>query len=593
MTYCERPARGRALAISIARFGNASAITVIARSSCHPGSDAPAAIWTSSRTRSRGRRRDRGPVLPTPNVKHAPAAEPAPQQPTAESLGWQLRAALPPLRLHSVSLYDQNGEVLWLSEGALGPDEHGFVVEALSALTDDSSSSQRERDFDDGRGAVFLAVRSPQAELVGLVMILVDSKALSTGGLAARILVPPVRTILQRLAILLRPASMTPPATPMPTPAAARGQPTRPPARAPSVANAPAPPVGSATTSRTLEVLEWVPPEPPAVPEEVPGGSAAATGEALAASAVDEILTFDLEESMPAAQDLPAAQPKRTRHPLPADDAQPLSPIPVAARRSRAIAAEPDPLADRSSATYPAAGALYVQELTKLRPGGRTRRLQLLPGQPILAARGASLTAAGSGGNELMDHILARPLRELAAWLGAHPALDDGATLNFSIALPPAALEIDDLPETLAECVRSTALAPASIGFEVPELACVREGERAERLIHTLEQLGCGLVLDDFSFDSSALELLRSKALRLVKVERTLIGAALRDKLAQARIVAISQAARVLGIHCAAKHVDALATQRWLAAAGFDFAEGPLFAGPRPLASLSAELAER
>ncbi len=55
------------------------------------------------------------------------AGEPA----TAESLGWQLRAALPPMRLHSVSLYNVDADVLFLSEGALGPDEHNVVVEAI------------------------------------------------------------------------------------------------------------------------------------------------------------------------------------------------------------------------------------------------------------------------------------------------------------------------------------------------------------------------------------------------------------------------------------------------------------------------------
>jgi len=45
-----------------------------------------------------------------------------------------IAAALPPLRLHSVSLYDEQANVLWLSEGALGPDEHNVVVEAIDAL---------------------------------------------------------------------------------------------------------------------------------------------------------------------------------------------------------------------------------------------------------------------------------------------------------------------------------------------------------------------------------------------------------------------------------------------------------------------------
>ena len=43
---------------------------------------------------------------------------------TVPSLGQQLREMLPPRRLHSVSLYDRDANVLWLSEGALGPDEH-------------------------------------------------------------------------------------------------------------------------------------------------------------------------------------------------------------------------------------------------------------------------------------------------------------------------------------------------------------------------------------------------------------------------------------------------------------------------------------
>lgn len=162
--------------------------------------------------------------------------------------------------------------------------------------------------------------------------------------------------------------------------------------------------------------------------------------------------------------------------------------------------------------------------------------------------------------------------------------------LHFSIAVPDASLTIDDFPEAVVDCIRATGLTAECIGFELAEIACVRHQEPAERFVHTLERLGCFLVLDDFALDSGAVELLRSKALRLVKVDRTLTEAALRDKLAQARIVAIAQAARVLGIHCAAKQVDAPSAQRWLAATGFDFAEGSLFGGPRPIASLAAEL---
>jgi hypothetical protein len=174
-------------------------------------------------------------------AKTAQAAEDGAQAATAESLGWQLRAALPPMRLHSVSICDAAAEVRWLSEGALGPDEHTLVVEALSTLTSKVQLNHSEQDLQDGRAAMFLAIRAPHGELLGVAMVLVDTKALP--GLAARILASPVRGILQRIAILLRPAeavaSAPVAAAPVPTPPDA----TAPPAPAvPSASSAPSAP---------------------------------------------------------------------------------------------------------------------------------------------------------------------------------------------------------------------------------------------------------------------------------------------------------------------------------------------------------------
>src|SRR5882724_1427290 len=104
------------------------------------------------------------PPANTPVTAARAASEPV----TAESLGWQLRAALPPLRLHSVSLYDQKANVLWLSEGALGPDEHNLVLEALERLASETSRSCYDHTLEDGRVAIFLPVRAPRRDLVGL-----------------------------------------------------------------------------------------------------------------------------------------------------------------------------------------------------------------------------------------------------------------------------------------------------------------------------------------------------------------------------------------------------------------------------------------
>src|SRR5215469_11294310 len=97
---------------------------------------------TSARHRIRGRgvallRRKTTATRP-PALKPVPA--PAPVAPaeavplTVEALGQQLREVLPTRRLHSLSLCDHEANVVWLSEGVLGPDEHSLVVEAIEAL---------------------------------------------------------------------------------------------------------------------------------------------------------------------------------------------------------------------------------------------------------------------------------------------------------------------------------------------------------------------------------------------------------------------------------------------------------------------------
>jgi EAL domain-containing protein (putative c-di-GMP-specific phosphodiesterase class I) len=60
----------------------------------------------------------------------------------------------------------------------------------------------------------------------------------------------------------------------------------------------------------------------------------------------------------------------------------------------------------------------------------------------------------------------------------------------------------------------------------------------------------------------------------------------LKDKLAQAMVVAIAQAVKVLGIHCAAKRVESQAALQWLTAIGCDFAQGAVLGQVQPLETL-------
>jgi EAL domain-containing protein (putative c-di-GMP-specific phosphodiesterase class I) len=497
-------------------------------------------------------------------------AEPA----TAEALGRQLRAALPPIRLHSVSIYDSQGNVLWLSEGALGPDEHSLVLDALETLSGDNGKGCCENGLEDGRIAAFLAVRAPQGHLVGLAMVLADFKS-SGEGLMDRIMSAPTRTILQKLAVLLRPAGSTSVVL--------------------SLATAAAP----VTTTEPIATTASVPAQLAAAPKRA---AARKAEDELTARAVNDILEFELTDtpllvpgrqaagetqSVPALS-LPAAA--LNGHTPTAESGSLRAPtLPRAADTTSArLVKQPSPATDTTSSRKiasptttgsaralsldPALVTLEMLPFVKLRSGGRIRRFEVLP----------------STARELRDPAVLDSLamQRLLTWLGAHRAAWTVEPASFTLNLSIATLEDEGFLKQVAAGLQSNGIAPDTVGFEISEPLCTQRRAQVERFMAGCEKLGCFVVIDDFSFDSTVVPLLRSRALRLVKIDSRLTAGALRDKLSQALVVAVVQAVKVLGMHCAAQQVDTQAALQWLSAVGCDFAQGPMVARQQPLETL-------
>ncbi len=698
-------------------------------------------------------------VRPPANTPAAAAAPAAAEAVTAESLGWQLRAALPPLRLHSVSLYDQQANVLWLSEGALGPDEHNLVLEAVDALGNDRSLPCFENGLEDGRVAIFIPVRAPQGDLVGVAMILADMKSVGDGVLE-KIVSPQVRTIMQKIAVLLRANTKTgnaepPAAIPVNvasvlelTPERAARNATQAPRAASQQAVAPvasASPTGKAAATAPDQA------KPVSNTKAVTPGGASEVGSELSPQAVDDILEFELFADVaaaapvaatpapasnfepmaslswestdagpeiasdavaavqseaakvvtkstqnspaiplsaqvptvnaaasvgsqapalagtldnpfatPAAATAPAGPASTTATPaadsnsttgndslsttavslaLPGNPNPTAAPGTVTATANQTAAANQAATASRATTAGQAAAAsrapntgapatasnkstnattttkalsstgsaralngsaatgsvptlnatgtsralafdassliLDVQAFGKLRAGGRMRRYEVLPRIPN---RDSNRTPAA------MDSLA---LQRLLSWLGSNRAAWNLEPTSFSLNLSISTLEDPRFPQHVASCLKANGIAPDNLGFEIAEALCTQHRAQVERFISLCDKLGCFVVIDDFSFDSAVLPLLRSKALRLVKIDPKLTSAALRDKLSQAMVVAIVQAVKVLGIHCAAKRVESQASLQWLTAIGCDLAQGPALSQALPIESLN------
>jgi EAL domain-containing protein (putative c-di-GMP-specific phosphodiesterase class I) len=571
----------------------------------------------------------RAPAL-TPVATSAAAPVAAAGPATIESLGQQLREILPTRRLHSVSLCDHEANVLWLSEGALGPDEHGLVVEALGLLNEDHTLQCHEMAVEDGRLALFLPVRAPTGKLVGIAMILADSKSIGDDTLE-RMAAAPVRAIMLRLAVLLKPGDLAA--------AASAAPPALPSVELPELdpfdlipADSGAPPAAKAlpqavpdaaddaiSAEEVNDILEFE-----LTPEDtmhnVPALRAAAAGSAVRSSETSsEMLSLEFLDAAPATGAAlrrvapPAAPPSapapQAAAPAPAPVIAPAAPvIPVV----KAAAPAPAPKIEVTRATprapaprveAPVAAAAPAPAVTAPpSAAAATTPTPLAPNDPNLLLEILPYAKLRAGGQSRRFQVLARNspaprdpaahdavvLQRLMSWLAAHRGAWNTQPTTFTVNLSIATLEDERFVQKMVGALNSHGIAAESLGFEITEALCTQRRAQVERFLTQCEKAGSWLVMDDFSFDSQVLPLLRSRAMRLVKIDAKLSSCALKDKLSQALVVATVQAAKVLGIHCAAKKVDSQAALQWLTAIGCDFAQGAALAGIQTLDSLAS-----
>jgi EAL domain-containing protein (putative c-di-GMP-specific phosphodiesterase class I) len=172
----------------------------------------------------------------------------------------RVRAAMEPARAHAVSLHDERGDILWLTESSMGPDEHNAVRQAMDVFAKRDGPPILTYDLGDGRSAVLLRVVSAGAAMVGAIMVVMDTRVIrqdSRGPI--RLITPNVQRALAEFA-QMRPAGATAaPLRPPPPRAPARAaapiaRPIAPPAPRAPTPNA-APPRRAQTVTPEIERL--------------------------------------------------------------------------------------------------------------------------------------------------------------------------------------------------------------------------------------------------------------------------------------------------------------------------------------------------
>src|SRR3984957_14057199 len=436
----------------------------------------------------------------------------------------KVREAVEPARIHAVSLHDNNGEVLWLTESSMGPDEHNAVREAFEAFSKVDGPPVLDYDLGDSRSAVLFRAVNSRRVLVGAIMIVMDSRGIKqTDKGAARLMSSKLQTALSEF-VGMRPEAAAPTAS----------APTAPPP--PAAARAPAP--------------QGPPPRPP------PAGAAAASAAAVRGA-----------PEAPAAPTAPAAITPAKRPP------QPITPeidrLHAALRRS--------PIALHVQRLVPLAKGSQLRRYEVL--------LRSKSEDAPNSAPHAMLKAAVENG--LGSIIDRRVVTELIGWLVHHPEVWQKRAVLFSVNLTSTALHDEHFMKFVELCLMKSSLPKAMIAFEVDVTTAIQLGDKVADVAAGLHRLGCPMVLDDFGMRTECFDLLRLPAVRYGKIASDITAKMRSDKLSQAAIPAVVQMARVLGMHTVAKRTETAAEQEWLTALGVDFIQSNALSPPVPIDSLS------
>jgi EAL domain-containing protein (putative c-di-GMP-specific phosphodiesterase class I) len=528
----------------------------------------------------------------------------------------KVRAAVEPARTHAVSLHDELGDVLWLSESSMGPDEHNAVLQAAEAFADPSAAAALAFDLGDLRSAVLVRAVNTRRAMVGVIMIIMDTRIVAQG--ATKLLTPKMQRALTQFAAMRpdrgpAPSPEPEPVAPARTPAAS-GRPasnsSSPGATRPAAAPAQAAARTAAPSARAA---------PPPAKTPPPSAARSATPSARSAAAPDEPTRPTLPASASAVMPFSSGPRSISAQvqqivsrpaPRPASPARPSSPPPTAppppvappdleppgtaaASPSIEIFEKPPkgvtPEIDRLHAALRKSPiALHVQRLVPLSKGGQLKRYEVLlrsgsEESPNAAPHAMLKAAVDNGLGSMIDR---RVLTELISWLIRHPESCVADEVMFSVNLTVTALHDEHFIKFVELCLTKSSLPKATIAFEVDASTALSLADKINEVAVSLHRLGCPLILDDFALRTECFALLRLPGVRYVKLAPDMTAKMRIDKISQAAITGVVQMARVLGMHTVAKRTETAAEQEWLTALGVDFVQSNFISPPVAIDSL-------
>jgi EAL domain-containing protein (putative c-di-GMP-specific phosphodiesterase class I) len=182
--------------------------------------------------------------------------------------------------------------------------------------------------------------------------------------------------------------------------------------------------------------------------------------------------------------------------------------------------------------------------------------------------------------DDLTRAVLAGALAQARKW---H---DAGLELRVAVNVSMDNLVTLDFPEQVVAAVKAAGMPPEVLTLEVTESRLMRDLTAALDILTRLRLKRIRLSIDDFGTGHSSLTQLADIPFDELKIDRSFIHGAGRDRTLQAIYDANLQLARGLGMEVVAEGVEDAADWAYLRRTGCDLAQGYFIARPMPAAAV-------
>jgi diguanylate cyclase (GGDEF)-like protein/PAS domain S-box-containing protein len=186
----------------------------------------------------------------------------------------------------------------------------------------------------------------------------------------------------------------------------------------------------------------------------------------------------------------------------------------------------------------------------------------------------------------LTEWTLATALAQARSWR------ERGVHLRVAVNLSSRLLQDTGFPARLRELLDEAGCAATSLELEITESAMMLDPARALRVIQEIDKLGVLISIDDFGTGYSSLGYLRDLPVHALKIDKSFVAGMRNNADDRIIVESTAQMAQAMRLKLVGEGVESEWDARFLAAAGYDYAQGFHYVSALPANKCLAWLVE-